>query len=114
MSEKTRQGLTRRGLLGVALGAGVGTIVGVRHAQAETLELPKLAVDDPAAKALAYVHDASAVDAAEFPTKQDGASCSNCQLYSGTADAEWGPCSIYPGKLVNANGWCRTWVKKPG
>ena len=23
------------------------------------------------------------------------------------------PCNIFPGKLVNANGWCKVWVKRP-
>lgn len=73
---------------------------------------PKLEESDPAAKALSYVHDASqAKDNAAF---QEGAHCANCQLYTGDPEAEWGPCSAFPGKQVNAQGWCSAWVKKAG
>lgn len=109
-------GLSRRQVLA----AGAAGIVGIplaaatsRRARADTMELPKLGEDDSAAKALAYVHDASNIDTAEFPSYQAGSNCANCQLYTGGPDGAWGPCSIFPGKLVSANGWCRTWVKKP-
>jgi hypothetical protein len=29
----------------------------------------------------------------------------------GDAKAEWRPCNIFPGKLVNNNGWCAAWAK---
>ena len=82
------------------------------HAQ----ETPKLDENDPAAKSLGYAHDATKVDVAKFPKHAgpDGANqfCHSCQLYTGKAGDEWGPCSIFPGKLVSANGWCNAWVKK--
>jgi hypothetical protein len=70
----------------------------------------QLSEDDPTAKALSYVHDASASD----KRTDDTALCSNCNLYQGADGEEWGPCAIFPGKLVKADGWCASWVKKPG
>ncbi len=70
----------------------------------ETLaeDLPQLDPEDDTAKAVAYVH------ASENPEQL----CSNCHLYTGEADSEWGPCAIFPEKAVNAIGWYKSWVKK--
>lgn len=65
-------------------------------------DLPQLDVKDAQAQALGYVHK----------SEQSEQLCINCQLYQGEADKEWGPCAIFPGKAVNANGWCRSWVVK--
>ena len=64
----------------------------------------KLDPEDAQAKALSYVHASPKADA----------NCANCQLYTGSVDAEWGPCAIFPGKEVAAAGWCSAWVKKSG
>lgn len=65
---------------------------------------------DPMAKSLNYVEDAAKADQA----KRGGADrfCHNCQLYGGGEPR--GPCSLFQGRLVNANGWCSAWVKKAG
>jgi outer membrane biosynthesis protein TonB len=75
-------------------------------------QLVRLTEDDPAAAALGYKNDASSVDKAKYPQYKAGQQCRNCTLYSGAADAAYGPCSIYPGKEVNANGWCATYAPK--
>ena len=67
-------------------------------------DAPRLDLNDPQAKALSYVHESPKADNI----------CANCQLYTGSADAEWGPCAIFPGKQVAAGGWCSAWVKKVG
>lgn len=85
----------------------------IRNARAETLDLPALTTDDPSAQALAYHEDAANVDTAVHANFVAGSDCGNCQLYTG-GDAVSGPCSIIPGKLVKAKGWCRTWVQKAG
>ncbi len=76
--------------------------------------MPELDPADPQAQALSYVADATSVDGAKFPQYKDGQACVNCALYTGGAGDEWGPCSIFPGKLVNANGWCSVYAPKPG
>ena len=60
---------------------------------------PKVDPQGADAQALGYVH------AAPNPSKR----CGECQLYKGSGNAEWGPCAIFPGKLVNARGWCSSW-----
>ena len=75
-------------------------------------EMPRLDPEDPQAQALAYVHDATEVNASEQPRYEAGQLCSNCALYTGNDGEAWGPCSIFPGKLVNADGWCVTWAPK--
>ena len=67
-------------------------------------EAPKLDPEDAQAKALSYVHQSPKADNV----------CSNCQLYTGPAEAEWGPCAIFPGKQVAGAGWCSAWVKRAG
>lgn len=65
---------------------------------------------DPQASALSYVADATKSDKRTDTT----ALCSNCGLYTGKEGEESGPCAIFQGKLVAANGWCTAWVKKAG
>lgn len=74
--------------------------------------MPRLSEDDPQAKTLGYVHEASSVDQAKYPRFQAGQACSNCALYLGAADSEWGGCSIFPGKAVKATGWCNVYAPK--
>lgn len=72
---------------------------------------------DPAsqqAKALGYVHDAKTVDAKANPMYKPGQYCHNCIQYTGKAGEKQGPCNLFPGKVVNADGWCKVWVLKPG
>ena len=77
--------------------------------------MPIAAEDDPVAKALGYVHDATKVDTVKFPKRAaaDGATqfCHNCLQFTATSDG-WGTCTVIPGKRVAAAGWCNVWVKK--
>ena len=75
------------------------------------VELAPLSEDDPSAKSLGYVEDASTVDAGKYPRYEAGQACSNCALYMG-GDAAEGACSIFPGKAVKATGWCSVYAPK--
>lgn len=75
-------------------------------------DMPKLALDDPMANAMKYTHDASGVDPATRANPAAEQNCANCALIQGADGAEWRPCQIFPGKLVNANGWCSVWAPK--
>ena len=81
-----------------------------REAVAE--DLPHLAEDDSMAMAMKYTHDASSVDAASRPNPAADQKCSNCALVQGADGDAWRPCQIFPGKAVNANGWCSVWAPK--
>ena len=78
------------------------------HAQSEG---KKLSLDDPQAKALGYVHDTNEVDSSKYPRHEPSQKCKNCQLAQ-SAEGEWIPCQLFPGKLVNADGWCASYVAK--
>ncbi|MGD8711082.1 MAG: high-potential iron-sulfur protein [Ectothiorhodospiraceae bacterium] len=110
MDESQRCNLTRRRLIrGGAFGLpllSLGLTSVFRSAAAK--ELPRLKESNPAAKALGYRHDAGAVTSG---ARQSGAVCANCQLYTGDRNGQWGTCTAFPGKLVNAAGWCSAWVK---
>jgi hypothetical protein len=75
---------------------------------------PRLDEKDPLAVAMGYVHDVKKVDANKVPQFKPGSKCVNCLQLTGKEGDEWRPCNIFPGKLVNANGWCKVWVPKPG
>ncbi len=71
--------------------------------------LPKLAVTDPTAKALAYVEDATKVKHAAFKA---GSNCINCNFYKAAKGAANGPCTLFPKNSVVGKGWCSAWAKK--
>ena len=75
-------------------------------------DIPHLDEADPVASALGYKHDATKVDKAKYPAHVDGQACGTCNLIQGKEGDEWRPCGLFPGKAVNAKGWCTAWVKK--
>ena len=112
--EASAPNLVRRRLLAWTAAMPLAACVNLRaYAQAAGGNLPKVTPDDPAAKALGYVEDASTVDTKTNPTFKAGNTCATCMLYQAPATEPWGPCTPLPGKLVSATGWCRVWVKKP-
>ncbi|MEJ2515193.1 MAG: high-potential iron-sulfur protein [Gammaproteobacteria bacterium] len=112
--------LSRRRFLVIGAGAvaavPLASVVGSLKAYAQ--EGDKLAEDNPQAMALGYKHDATEVDTGKYPKRAGDAGakqfCHNCNLYKGAEGDEWGACSIFPGKLVKADGWCNAWVPKAG
>jgi hypothetical protein len=97
---------TRRTLL-YALGTGAIAVplsTLTRQGMAFAAETPKLDPEEPSAKNLGYVHQSS------DPARR----CSGCQFYTGVTDAEWGPCVIFPDKVVSTNGVCNSWFAKAG
>jgi High potential iron-sulfur protein len=96
--------VSRRELLFLALFAG--------SALADTPP-SKVNEKDSLAVALGYVSDARRVDPKTDSKYQAGATCSTCSWYQGKpGDPAGGPCTFFPGKNVDANGWCRMWNKK--
>jgi hypothetical protein len=73
-----------------------------------------VAEDDELAQQLGYREDATEVDPNAWPDYQEGQVRASCQLNKGAAGDEWGPCDIFGGKLVSAEGWRRSWLaRKP-
>ncbi len=73
----------------------------------------ELSETDPTAAALGYKADSSKVDAAKYPNHKPAQACSNCNLVQGKAGDALRPCAIFPGKLVQAKGWCAAYVASP-
>jgi len=82
-----------------------------------------VALDDPTASALGYVHDATKTDLKKYP-KRAGAEgstqfCDNCMFAQGEEaeiageDGKWIGCQLFQKKVVNSKGWCNSWTKKP-
>ena len=98
-----------RGTLTVTAALPLASLPIVLHADGH-----RVSEDDASAKALGYKHDATTVDTAKYPRRAgtDGANqfCDNCKLYSAGSENGWGACSIFPGKEVNAKGWCNAWI----
>jgi hypothetical protein len=100
---------TRRVFM-LQLAAG-GSAVAASQAMAQAA-LPRLDEKDPQAAALGYAADTTKVDAKKFAKHTKDQKCSNCQVYTGKPNEPAGPCPIFAGKAVTANGWCSAWVKK--
>jgi transposase len=93
---------SRRRFLKLATGALALATTGVLPRSAYAAELPLLGENEPTAKALGYVENAAA---STNPKHRPGAACANCQFYRGGA-GDRGACQVFPGKSVNARGWC--------
>ena len=101
-----------------SLGFGIVALplVQIRQARADDTTPARLDESDPAAQALGYRHDVADVDAGKYPRSApvDGVqpNCRNCALFQAKGDEEWAGCPIFPGKDVNAAGWCNAWAPK--
>lgn len=107
-SRVDRRTLLKNALLGLA---AIPAASLVREAAADAL--PHLAETDTLAVSLGYVNDARKVDATKVPQFKPGSHCANCLQLQGKEGDQWRPCNLFPGKLVNADGWCKVWVAKP-
>ncbi len=103
--------IARRQFLQLSAVAAAGVLV-VPGREAQAADLPHLSEDDPMAKAMKYTHDASTVDPSTRNNPAPDQHCANCALVQGEDGAEWRPCQIFPGKAVNAAGWCSVWAPK--
>ena len=102
--------IDRRGF-GRACAGLVAVAVTGSGRMARAADLPHVDEAGPQAKALGYVSDATQADKAKFTAYVEGSHCAKCQLFQG-ADAEWGPCALFPGAAVSSKGWCSAFAKK--
>lgn len=109
--------ISRRKLFTMAaIGAAAGLSAPLVRWGVPTVEAAeKLDPENPQARALGYHHDTSEVDGEKWPRHEPSQVCANCNLAQDVDnDSEWIGCQIFPGKQVNRNGWCNTWVKATG
>jgi len=93
--------VNRRNFLKLSGSTLIGLTLGGVALRANAQE--RLTEDDATAVSLGYVHESVVTDK----------HCSNCNYIQGAAAAEWRPCTIIPGKLVNAKGYCNIWAAIP-
>ncbi len=103
--------IARRKFIQLSAAAAAGCIIQPGR-EAKAQDLPHLTTDDAMAMAMKYTHDASSVDAAIRANPAAVQDCANCALVMGNDGDEWRPCQIFPGKAVNAKGWCSVWAPK--
>jgi hypothetical protein len=73
----------------------------------------KVDPNEPQAKSLGYVEDATKVDPKANPNYKAGQICGNCLQAQVKAGAEYVPCNIFAGREVHTKGWCKVYVKRP-
>lgn len=103
---------SRRRFLAQAVTAAAATLAldaMASQAAPAAAKLPKLPLDNPQAKALAYTENAATV---KHPVFKPGSRCDNCNLYKGAKGEAYGPCQLFPQFSVAAQGWCSGWAKK--
>jgi hypothetical protein len=127
ITNNNRRHFIKVSLIGLTL-APVGNLLLSHNAQARgnravtggTTQMAKLPENDRQAAALGYKEDATSVDNTKYKIVE-GATCRNCQLYSGSEEDEWGPCAIFSYRVdpivnknyeVSAKGWCRSWAPR--
>lgn len=95
--------------LAILLGAAG---IGEATRPAAAADVPHLDPKDPNAVALDYHLNATQVTVQQDPTYRPGQRCDSCLQLQGQEGQPWRPCNLFPGQLVNAQGWCRVWVPK--
>lgn len=105
----SRRAVVKGGLIAGALAPALGMLTNTANAAA----LPPLDPNDPTAKALGFVTDASKVDATANPTFKSTQKCSTCAQFQGKAGDATAACAIFAGHSVPAGGWCKVWAQKP-
>ncbi len=106
----SRRAIVKGGLIAGALVPALGLIGNSASAAA----LPPLDPNDPTAKALGFVTDATKVSAAANPTYKPTQKCGTCAQFQGKAGDKIAGCNIFAGHSVPAGGWCKVWAQKPG
>lgn len=112
MSDPAESQARRRFLKIAVVGAAVAPVAAAllpRIAGAQDAA-PHLDPNDPTAKALGYTEDAAT--AKSNPSFKEGSNCAGCNFYKGHTEMNFGPCDLFPNKVVSAKGWCASWTKK--
>jgi hypothetical protein len=103
---------SRRRFLAQVVTAAVATLAldaMASQAAPATAKLPKLPLDNPQAKALAYTENVATV---KHPLYKSGRHCDDCNFYKGVQGQAYGPSQMFPQYSVAAHGWCSAWAKK--
>lgn len=102
--------LTRRNVLQAAALLAPAAVVGC--SSTAQLANPELRAADPVARSLLYYPNTLDVPADNplAARHQPEQTCAGCMHVRGVAGERLRPCPMFPGKQVNANGWCSVWT----
>lgn len=100
---------TRRTFLKVAASTALIPLVNLPTIAQAAEKVP---ADDPTAKALKYVEDATQAERADkMGVAGADQLCTNCRFYVESAGPDgWGSCALFQNRLVAGPGWCAGWV----
>lgn len=101
---RSRRQFLKRGAAGFA-----GVAAAVAAGRVRVQEAEKVDPSEELAQQFDYVEDAS-----QAPSDQRGENefCYNCQYFQGEQETGDAPCVIFGGRLVEAQGWCNSWVMR--
>lgn len=102
--------MTRRDVLQAAVLLAPLAVAGC--SSAEQSGTRELRASDPVARSLLYYPDTRDVPAGSplAASHKPEQNCANCIHVRGAAGELLRPCPTFPGRLVNANGWCSVWA----
>ena len=105
--------LSRRVLLKTGVAFGFAQPLAVLWPSGAMAAAAPLDPNDPAAKALGFINDASKVDTSANPNFKPAQKCATCVQYQGKSSDPSAACNLFPGKSVPGSGWCKVWAAKP-
>lgn len=106
--------ISRRALMrGAFITAAMTPAIGLLADSVLAADPSALDPNDPMAKSLGFVVDASKVDAAANATFKPGQKCGTCAQFQGKPGDARGGCNIFTGHTVPQGGWCKVWAQKP-
>lgn len=106
--------ISRRSFVnGVLILGGAATAYELLSGLAKAAGLTPLDPNDPTAKSLGFVPDATKVNPSANPTFKAGQHCSLCAQFQGKETDKMAACNIFSGHTVPAGGWCQVWTQRP-
>lgn len=119
----SRRQFLKMGVTAVAVGSVLKSVSALaeekRRGGGDTKSADSNMVDEksPAAQGVKYHADITKVKDKTVMIDRQGVKfkdqkCSGCGLYTGKPGDKTGPCMVFPGKQVTANGFCTSWNKK--
>jgi hypothetical protein len=109
-ASETAPAIDRRRVLCLVSGI-LGTVVWMRQAKAQ---FPRLDENDPSAKMVGYLEDASRVDRKRYPKYRPDQTCGSCDLYMAKPTDPWAVCTLFPRRVVAGKGWCDAYRPRSG
>ena len=108
MKERMKPGMKRRHFIRLACMSGLIPLVDLHSGRAFAAPSGEVSVDEPLAKSLNYVLDAS--ESKEHPKYKEGSDCSNCMFFKPEMN---NGCALFSNRPVRKEGWCQSWVAQP-